>query len=314
MPKMRQSIGGLSRYIATAETAKHRIFSFLGTEVVPEHPLIAIALLDAFHLGVLSSRIHVIFALAAGGTLEDRPRYNKSRCFDPFPFPDCPEAQKAKIRALAEALDAHRKRAQADHALGLTDIYNVLERVRALGTPSSSSASVTPLTPKEKVIHDQALVSTLKQLHDELDAAVAAAYGWPWPLTDAEILTRVVALNAHRAAEEASGHIRYLRPEYQAKSAAPAAQSKLALPDEAPAQDTKPKSRVTKAKQLWPKTLAERTKALDALLATETQPLTTPEITKRFARAKEEDIQEILETLAALGRLRRTDEDTRWMR
>jgi hypothetical protein len=242
------------------------------------------------------------------------PRDNKTRCFDPFPFPDCPDAQKAKIRALAEALDAHRKRAQADHALGLTDIYNVLERVRALGTPSSSSASVTPLTPKEKVTHDQALVSTLKQLHDEVDAAVAAAYGWPWPLSDADILTRVVALNAQRAAEEASGHIRYLRPEYQAKSAAPAAQSKIALPDEAPAQATKAKTRVTKAKQPWPKTLAERTKALDALLATETQPLTTPEITKRFARAKEEDIQEILETLAALGRLRRTDEDTRWMR
>jgi hypothetical protein len=313
-PALRTMLSGLTRYIATTETSKHRIFSFLDGDILPDNRLTAFATDDAFILGVLSSGIHVRYSLAAGGTLEDRPIYTKTACFDPFPFPDCPEAQKARIRALAEALDAHRKRAQADHALGLTDIYNVLERVRALGTPSSSSASVTPLTPKEKVIHDQALVSTLKQLHDELDAAVAAAYGWPWPLTDAEILTRVVALNAQRAAEEASGHIRYLRPEYQAKSAAPAAQSKLALPDEAPAQDTKPKTRVTKAKQPWPKTLAERTKALDALLATETKPLTTAEITKRFARAKEEDIQEILETLAALGRLRRTDEDTRWMR
>ncbi|MBI4621765.1 MAG: hypothetical protein HY736_00925 [Verrucomicrobia bacterium] len=34
------------------------------------------------------------------------------------------------------------------------------------------------------------------------ESAVAAAYGWPWPLTDAETLERVVALNAARAAEE----------------------------------------------------------------------------------------------------------------
>jgi hypothetical protein len=305
-PAWRDMSAGLSRYIATPETAKHRVFTFLDADVLPDNMLTGIATDDAFHLGIFSSRIHAVYALAAGGRLGvgNDPRYSKSRCFDPFPFPDCPESQKTKIRALAESLDAHRKRAQAEHGLGLTDIYNVLEKVR----------TGEALTPKDKTTHDQALVSTLKQLHDELDAAVAAAYGWPWPLSDAEILTRVVALNAQRAAEEAQGHIRYLRPEYQAKSAPPAAQARLALPDEAQAQPIKPKARVPKAKQPWPKTLAERTKALDALLATETQPRTTPEITKRFTRAKEEDIQEILETLAALGRLRRTDDGARWMR
>src|SRR5690606_22363187 len=94
MPQMRRIVSGLKRYIGTAETSKHRIFSFIDSEVVPEHPLIAIGLDDPFHFGVLSSRVHVVFALAAGGTLEDRPRYNKSRCFDPFPFPLCGEAEK----------------------------------------------------------------------------------------------------------------------------------------------------------------------------------------------------------------------------
>ena len=55
----------------------------------------------------------------------------------------------------------------------------------------------------------------LKELHDRLDAAVAAAYGWPADPSDAEILTRLVALNRERAAEEANGTIRWLRPAYQ---------------------------------------------------------------------------------------------------
>ncbi|HWH16751.1 MAG TPA: hypothetical protein VNT77_00205, partial [Allosphingosinicella sp.] len=49
----------------------------------------------------------------------------------------------------------------------------------------------------------------------DLDAAVAAAYGWPADLPAAEIVARLVALNAERAAEEAAGHVRWLRPDYQ---------------------------------------------------------------------------------------------------
>ncbi len=347
MPKMRKSVEGLARFIATAETAKHRIFSFLESHVVPEHPLIAIALDDAFHLGVLSSRIHVVYALAAGGTLEDRPRYNKSRCFDPFPFPACTEPQKARIRDLAEALDAHRKRAQADHALGLTDIYNVLEKLR----------TGEVLTAKNKKIHDNALVSTLKQLHDDLDHAVCDAYGWsdlnaaieeargggftdfrtgavaqvmasPEDFTaclskfqadlDAEILKRVVTLNAQRAAEEARGLVRYLRPEFQSRAAPrtspPPAQASLELPVEpGPAKPRKGKTRTAAAKLPWPKSLAERTKALDTALAADPRPRTTAEIAKTFTRAKPADVEEILETLVALGRLRRTDDGERWL-
>jgi len=39
--------------------------------------------------------------------------------------------------------------------------------------------------------------------HKKLDAAVAAAYGWPADLTDEQILGRLLALNLERAAEEA---------------------------------------------------------------------------------------------------------------
>ncbi len=39
--------------------------------------------------------------------------------------------------------------------------------------------------------------------HKQLDAAVAAAYGWPADLTDEQILEKLLALNLARAAEEA---------------------------------------------------------------------------------------------------------------
>jgi hypothetical protein len=318
--QVRGAIAGLPRYIATVETTKHRIFQFLDAEIKPEHRLVVTGSADAFHLGVLSSHIHVVYALAAGGTLEDRPVYNKSRCFDPFPFPDCTEKQKEKIRALAEELDAHRKRAQAQHGLGLTDIYNVLEKVRAASadssgdaTPSSRSSAhgdggvaAPVLPPKEKLLHDQALVSTLRQLHDDLDAAVAAAYGWPWPLTDAEILERVVALNTARAAEEAKGIVRWLRPDYQKPLFAGERQSALALPDslKPKAVSLKPEAR---RKAAWPMSLADRVRAVEQALAAEEKPATAAELATRFSRAKAPDLLEILQTLVTLGRARPGD-------
>jgi hypothetical protein len=68
--------------------------------------LVCTALDDAFHLGVLSSRIHVMLALRAGGWLGvgNEPRYSKSRCFDPFPFPDASDDLNTEIRAVAEVL------------------------------------------------------------------------------------------------------------------------------------------------------------------------------------------------------------------
>ena len=131
---LRLALAGLQRYIATVETSKHRFFAFLDNAVLPDNMLIAIALDDAYHLGVLSSRIHVAWALAAGGRLGvgNDPRYNKSRCFEPFPFPNPAPDQQARIRDLAERLDAHRKRQQEQYPkLAMTDIYNVLAKVRA---------------------------------------------------------------------------------------------------------------------------------------------------------------------------------------
>ena len=290
---LRPALHGLTRYIATVETAKHRVFQFLDAEILPDNMLVVAASADAFHLGVLSSRLHVTYALAAGGTLEDRPRYNKSRCFDPFPFPVCDAKQRAHIAKLAESLDAHRKRAQAEHGLGLTTIYNVLEKLRAN----------QQLTDKEKRVHDHALVSTLMLLHDDLDAAVAHAYGWPADLTDAEILAKLVALNAARVKEEKLGKIRWLRPEFQspAQDALPLAPAKKAAKPK-PASATVSKSR---AKSVWPKERPAQVEAVAAALTAFGREATAADLAAGFARTDAKAIAEILAALVIIGRAHR---------
>ncbi|MBK8082806.1 MAG: hypothetical protein IPK28_02665 [Devosia sp.] len=142
---------GLPRFIATTETAKHRVFQFLSSDIAPDHMIVAIGSGDAFHLGVLSSRVHVTWALRAGGWLGvgNDPRYSKSRCFDPFPFPDPDERLKAEIADIAEQLDAHRKRIQAEHPdITLTEMYNVLEKLRAgAGSGGAGATATGPLLP-----------------------------------------------------------------------------------------------------------------------------------------------------------------------
>jgi hypothetical protein len=111
------------------------------------------------------------------------------------------------MRDLGERLDAHRKKVQADHPdITITGMYNLLEKLRA----------GEAFTDSDRDYNNRALVSTLKQIHNDLDAAVLDAYGWPHDITDEQILENLVTLNAQRAEEERNGLIRWLRPEYQA--------------------------------------------------------------------------------------------------
>lgn len=204
--ELRTALTGLARYLATVEIAKHRHFEFLDANILPDNRLVCIASDDASHLGVLSSRIHSTWSLATGGTLEDRPSYSKSLVFDPFPFPDATPEQRAAIGELGEELDATRKAALAEHPrLTMTGLYNLIEKLRAGAT----------LTAAEETDARDGRARIVRHLHDQIDAAVAAAYGWPADLAPAEIVARLVALNAERAAEEAAGHVRWPRPDYQ---------------------------------------------------------------------------------------------------
>jgi len=289
-PELRQAIAQVQRYAATSEVSKNRVFSFVNANVRPDHTLVVIACDDAFLLGVLSSRPHIQWAKVAGSRMGmgNDLRYNRSVCFDPFPFPVTTDSQKRSIRDIAESLDAHRKRQQAAHPdLTITGMYNVLEKLR----------SGEVLTAKDKVIHEQGLVSVLKKLHDDLDAAVFDAYGWPHDLTDEQILERLVALNAERAAEERRGLIRWLRPEFQNPSGAKAAtQEDLATTDE-----PETAAPVAATATAWPKKLAEQIAAVRDLLTKGAAEWTKAEVAAAFKGANKADVEEVLDSLAALG-------------
>ena len=260
---------------------------------MPDDKLVVFASDDAYHLGVLSSNIHVTWALATGGRLVDRPVYDKTRSFDPFPFPAATPAQQARIRELAEQLDAHRKRQQALYlTLTLTDLYNVVEKLRAN----------QPLSAKDQTVNQQGLASVVLSLHQQLDAAVADAYAWPVALSEAEILQRLVRLNHERAAEEQAGHVRYLRPAYQAPGQQQAA---LALP--AATTDTPTVAEAT-GPHPWPTELALQMQALRDAVQQAAQPLSAAQVAARFRRVKPEKVEPLLATLAALSLVRQTPE------
>jgi len=282
-------------FIATCRTAKHRSFVLLDKSYLPDAKVVAIALGDHYYLGVLSSWIHVIWSLRNGGWLGvgNDSNYNHSDCFNKFPFPDATEEQKTRIRELAELLDTHRKRQLAQHPkLILTDMHNVLEKVR----------SGEPLNAKEQIIHEQGLISIFRQLHDDLDEAVFVAYGWPPTFTDEELLQHLVDLNAERAAEEANGHTRWLRAEYQAPDEILPQQKKLIEISAAPDTQSSPV-----AKQNWPKVLKDRVTAVRDILAEFDLPVDVKEVASGFngRRTKKRlmEIEDILEMFVALGQV-----------
>jgi len=159
------------------------------------------------------------------------------------------------------------------------------------------------LTAKEKITHENGLVSVLCQLHDELDAAVFAAYGWQATLSDEETLTRIVALNAERVREEAQGVVRWLRPEYQKiASIEPAKQASLGLDDIAEGTNS-----MAPSKSTWPNTLPEQVQAVRLALAAAGRPVKAEAVARTFLRARTDKVGVLLATLAAIGQAREVE-------
>jgi len=287
---MRGFTADLTRYIATPETSKHRIFQFLDQSILPDNMLVAFGLDEGEQLAILSSSAHCKWALRMGGWLGvgNDARYSKTRCFDPFPFPDIPDPTKVRLRGLGEELDATRKGVQANHPdLTLTGIYNVLEKIRA----------GTELDTWDEDVKQRGLVLILKELHDQIDAATAQAYGWPVDLTDEEILERLVALNAERAREEAAGHVRWLRPDYQIPRFAKGAKAMtgdLDLGETVVALD--------KGLPDFPKDPYEAPLAIERLLIAAGRPMDAAELARGFKRGGKRIEQRITQALTTLAR------------
>jgi hypothetical protein len=171
-PNMRQALSGLPRYIGTSMVSRHRMFSYVDGDVLPDATIIVFARDDDYSFGVLHSRIHEVWARAMGTQLREAEsgiRYTPTTCFETFPFPEPDEEQRAAVSDAAKRLNELREqRLKGDAKATLTSLYNRRP-------------------------------AWLANAHATLDAAVAAAYGWPAALPDAEILERLLALNLERS-------------------------------------------------------------------------------------------------------------------
>ncbi len=213
-PAMRASLSGLTHFIATPETAKHRFFVRFPVAVAPEHSLIVIPQPDDATLGILSSRIHCVWALAKGGRMGfgNDPRYNASLTFETFPFPP---GFDLTTQAMPDG------RLFIDIAEAAADLDSWREKwlnpdgwLDWASTPEERSAGFPP-RPVPKAEYASAwkkrtltnlyneMPSGLKLRQAKIDQAVAAAYNWTDytpEMSDEEILRRLLALNRERAA------------------------------------------------------------------------------------------------------------------
>ena len=180
--EMRKALAGLSRYIVTSRVAKHRLFSFIDGAVLPDSALTVFALDDDYSFGILNSRIHKLWSSKMGSQLESRPRYTPTTCFETFPFPRPDEEQRQAIATAANTLNQLRE--------------NWLNPLDEFGRPYLEGSAELKRRTLTNLYNQNP--TWLQNAHAELDAAVAAAYGWPADLPEEEILARLLDLNLAR--------------------------------------------------------------------------------------------------------------------
>ena len=210
-PALFSRLKSCSRMLVTPEVAKHRVFAWLPTSVVPDKNLVVFTRDDDTSFGVLQSKSHRLWSLRLGTSLEDRPRYTPTTCFETFPFPEGltpnipAEAYANDPRAIAIAKAAARLNELRENWLNPPDLVQRVPEV-VPGYPDR----ILPVDDKAAAVLKKRTLTNLynerpawlDMAHKDLDAAVAGAYGWPADLSDDEILERLFKLNQERAAKQ----------------------------------------------------------------------------------------------------------------
>lgn len=204
--RLYDSTASLERVLATTRVSPHLLIGSLAARQVYSEQLIPMSFSGLAPFAALQARAHEVWARFFASTLEDRLRYTPSDCFETFPFPPGYETSPA-LEAAGQAYHDFRAALMIEKDQGMTKTYNRFH------DPVERSPGIL----------------RLRELHAEMDRAVIAAYGWDdlaaraepvfldetiednhtyqgrlfWPseFRD-EVLARLLALNAERAAAE----------------------------------------------------------------------------------------------------------------
>jgi len=195
-PELYRTIAGMERVIGIALTSKTLQPEYLPASITIDQTVVVFAEESSGFFSVISSSIHRVWALEHGATLRTDQRYTPSDCFETFSFP---ATRHPSLTTIGEAYHAHRRQIMFSRKEGLTKTY------RRIHDPDESAPDI----------------QKLRDLHVEMDNAVAAAYGWDdldlghgfhetkqgtrftiSELARREVLARLLKLNHERYAEE----------------------------------------------------------------------------------------------------------------
>lgn len=218
-PDMRTATRKAPRYLATPGVSKHRIVTWLADPILPSHRLVVFRETNELAFGLLQSKWHSLWALRMGSTLEDRPCYTPTTCYETFPLPTVTPDRELAIAVAAEELDTLRNnwlnppewtREEVLEFPGSVDgpwaRYVHEPDSRGIGTVryprrvAKDAECAAKLAKRTLTNLYNAPPTWLQNAHRKLDEAVCAAYGWEPSLTDDEVLAKLLALNLERAA------------------------------------------------------------------------------------------------------------------
>jgi len=207
--QMRMALANIKRYIATPRVAKHRIFVWLESDILPDAQLVVFARDDDYFLGILQSKLHELWARRLGTQLRDAVsgfRYTSTTTFETFPFPWAPGREPQadpRVEAIAQA--ARELVEQRERWLAPTPSALAGTSPKSAGKESSSQTGNADLGEAGRgskrtltALYNQRPI-WLALAHEKLDRAVFAAYGWPSDLSDEDILARLLSLNLERS-------------------------------------------------------------------------------------------------------------------
>lgn len=192
-PELQAALRGVKRCLVTARVTKHLMFSRMPpSSTVFSEQCIVFPLEEPRYLAGLQSRVHEAWARLLSSSMRTDLRYAPSDCFETFPFPPPPVFD--ALDGVGERLDLLRSKYMSAEQVGLTTTYNRLK------DPSNTDPRI----------------ADLRALHEEVDRAVLAAYGWsdiavpPYCGADPkaleafqdEVIDRLFALNEERARQE----------------------------------------------------------------------------------------------------------------
>ena len=193
-----RAVSDFTDCIVTARVTKHLCFSFQPVDRILNEKLCLFAFDRYFCFSVLQSRVHAPWTWLLSSTMKNDLNYSATDCFGTFPFPQPdPRTVLPALEDIGQRLYEARAQYMIDTQQGLTKTYNHL---------------------KDPTCTDGAIVE-LRRLHEEMDRAVLAEYGWdvdvpPYtsPVTEGErrrleafedeVIDRLFVLNAERAEQE----------------------------------------------------------------------------------------------------------------